>query len=573
MAENEVIVLDSILQRQKANTSPSLSDEEYFELFAFEQMLKNYELSFDELLYGRVGGGDDGGIDGFFCFVDSELLREDTEFEDGKKSPLLEVFLFQAKTSTSFSETSIDHVISTVADLFDLSKDMKVLTKFYNAKLIDRAERFRKTYLDLAASHPLLRLSYSYLSKGDTQKIHPKVQNKKDTLIETIRKYFSQADIKADFIGARELLDLSRVERSYTLQLNFLENYLSRGADNYVVLSSLEDYFRFITDDEDNLRRYVFESNVRDYQGNVEVNKDIMGTLRSEDKLDFWWLNNGITILASRASIVSKTITLDDVQIVNGLQTTQALYDYVKESPQVEERDKNRSILIRIIVIDNAEARDRIIKATNFQTPIPAASLRATDRFQRDIEDYFLHHGLFYDRRKNYYKNVGKPADKIISIPYLAQSVMAILLREPDNARARPTSLIKRQSDYERVFSESTTLDVYFKCAKIMKRLDSFLRGNFPVYSEQEKNNLKFHIAMVAVIFLLGNSYAAKAIESLKDSDIDETIFDEALTTTVRLAQQYSSNLDWTVERTSKSRDFVKYTLENIPTRETLFKQ
>jgi hypothetical protein len=573
MAENEVIVLDSILQRQKTNTSPSLSDEEYFELFAFEQVLKNYELSFDELSYGRVGGGDDGGIDGFFCFVDSELLREDTEFEDGKKSPLLEVFLFQATTSASFSETSIDHVVSTVADLFDLSKDMKVLTKFYNAELIDRAERFRKTYLDLAASHPLLRLSYLYLSKGDTRKIHPKVQNKKGTLIETIRKYFSQADIKADFLGARELLDLSRVERSYTLQLNFLENYLSRGADNYVVLSSLEDYFRFITDDEGNLRRYVFESNVRDYQGNVEVNKDIMGTLRSEDKLDFWWLNNGITILASRASIVSKTITLDDVQIVNGLQTTQAIYDYVKESPQVEERDRNRSILIRIIVIDNAEARDRIIKATNFQTPIPAASLRATDRFQRDIEDYFLHHGLFYDRRKNYYKNIGKPADKIISIPYLAQSVMAILLREPDNARARPTSLIKRQSDYERVFSESTTLDVYFKCAKIMKRLDSFLRGDFPVYSEQEKNNLKFHIAMVAVIFLLGNSYAAKAIESLKDSDIDETIFNEALATTVHLAQQFSSNLDWTVERTSKSRDFVRYTLENIPPRETLFKQ
>lgn len=571
MAENEVIVLDSILQRQKIKTAPSLSDSEYFELFTFEQVLKNYELSYEELLYGRVGGGDDGGIDGFFCFVDDELLREDTEFEDGMKSPRLEVFIFQAKTSTSFSETPIDHVISTIADLFDLSKDMEVLAKFYNAELIERAERFRKTYLDLAASHPILRLNYLYLSKGDTRKIHPKVQNKKGTLIETINKYFSQAHIKADFLGARELLDLSRVERSYTLQLNFLENYLSRGADNYVVLSSLEDYFCFITDNERNLRRYIFESNVRDYQGNVEVNKDIMETLRSEEKLDFWWLNNGITILASRASIVSKTITLDDVQIVNGLQTTQAIYDYVKGSPQIEERDRNRSILIRIIVIDNAEARDRIIKATNFQTPIPAASLRATDRFQRDIEDYFLHHGLFYDRRKNYYKNIGKPADKIISIPYLAQSVMAILLREPDNARARPTSLIKRQSDYERVFSESTTLEVYFKCAKIMKRLDSFLKNDFPVYSDQEKNNLKFHIAMVAVIFILGSSYSVKNLELLSDSEVDEKILSEALSTTVRMAQKFSSRQDWTIERTAKSRDFVKYSLANTPPIETLF--
>jgi len=307
----------------------------------------------------------------------------------------------------------------------------------------------------------------------------------------------------------------------------------------------------------------------------VEVNKDIMDTLRSEEILDFWWLNNGVTILASRASIVSKTITLDDVQIVNGLQTTQAIYDYVKGKPQIEkqERERNRSILIRIIVIDNAEARDRIIKATNFQTPIPAASLRATDRFQRDIEDYFLHHGLFYDRRKNYYKNIGKPAERIISIPYLAQAVMAILLHEPDNARARPTSLIKRQSDYERVFSESTTLEVYFKCAKIMKNLDSFLRGDFPAYSDQEKNNLKFHIGMVAIILLLGSSYSLKDIEELSDSDVDEKILGESLAKTISLAQKFSSCQDWTIERTAKSRDFITYILENIEPMETLFKR
>ena len=59
MAENEVIVLDSILQRHKNNSETSLSDDRYFELFTSEQVLKNYELSYDELLYGIVGGGDD----------------------------------------------------------------------------------------------------------------------------------------------------------------------------------------------------------------------------------------------------------------------------------------------------------------------------------------------------------------------------------------------------------------------------------------------------------------------------------------------------------------------------------
>ena len=84
---------------------------------------------------------------------------------------------------------------------------------------------------------------------------------------------------------------------------------------------------------------------------------------------------------------------------------------------EVEKEDKERSVLIRIIVTEKAEERDRIIKATNFQTSIPPASLRATERLQRDIEEYFLHNGLYYDRRKNYYKNIGKPQDKIVSIP------------------------------------------------------------------------------------------------------------------------------------------------------------
>jgi AIPR protein. len=105
------------------------------------------------------------------------------------------------------------------------------------------------------------------------------------------------------------------------------------------------------------------------------------------------------------ATIAGKTITLDDVQIVNGLQTTNSIYEYMNTLAKVDDK---RAILVKIIVANKLEARDRIIKATNFQTPVPAASLRATEPIQRDIEDYFLNKDWFYDRRKNYYKNIGK---------------------------------------------------------------------------------------------------------------------------------------------------------------------
>lgn len=484
--DNDIIVLDSILKEKKEQTANSLSDSDYFEIFSSEQLLKNYDLTYDDLFSGKVGGGGDGGIDGFFTLINKKLLSEDTEMGEIGRNPAIEVFLIQAKRSPSFSESVVDRVNTTVADIFNLSNDLKDFESIYNLAFIEKANTFRNAYLSLAARHPELKITYVYASKGDTSSISRGVKNRAKTLEETIKRYFYGVIIEIKFLGARELLDASRIEKSYTLQLKFLENYISRGVDNYVVLSRLKDLSEFVTDEDGNLRQYIFESNVRDFQGTVEVNRDIRYTLESEDNLDFWWLNNGITILASKASIAGKTITLDDVQVVNGLQTTTIVYNHFKEN-RVEE-DK-RSILIRIIVTEDAEARDRIIKATNFQTSIPIASLKATDRIHRNIEDYFLQHGWFYDRRKNYYKNIGKPVDRIISIPYLAQAVMAIILREADNARARPSSLIKRESDYERVFSESISPTIYLLCAKTIKRIDNFLRN---ISGPQLKINFKF---------------------------------------------------------------------------------
>jgi hypothetical protein len=55
------------------------------------------------------------------------------------------------------------------------------------------------------------------------------------------------------------------------------------------------------------------------------VNEDIKVTLLNIDSPDFWWLNNGVTILATGASVVGKSIQIEDIQIVNGLQTSESI--------------------------------------------------------------------------------------------------------------------------------------------------------------------------------------------------------------------------------------------------------
>jgi len=563
MADNDIILLNNILEQKKKNVANSLADDDFFEIFTFEQILKNYELSYEEFMSGKIGGGDDGGIDGFFAFINDEMLDEDTDLSAFKKNPTIILFLVQAKRTPSFSEIAVERAITTVEGIFDLTKDMSVLRSIYNANLIDKAEMFRNAYLELAANHPVLQVNYFYASKGDISNIHPKVRHKAETLNDIISKKFAGASARNGFMGARELLEMARLEKSYTLQLRFLENYISRGADNYVILSTLKDYYDFVIDKDDKLRRYIFESNVRDYQGEVEVNRDIQLTLESNDKLDFWWLNNGITILASKASIVGKTITLDDVQVVNGLQTTTTIYNHLKGK---NTKDENRSILIRIVVTSDPETRDRIIKATNFQTAIPPASLRATDRIHRDIEDYFLSHNWFYERRKNYYKNLGKQVDKIISIPYLAQAVMAVVLCEPHNARSKPSSLIKRDADYKRVFDNSFNLGMYLFCAKIIKTIDTFIRSYANDYSVHDKSNLKYHLAMLLMFKILKKSkYGSKEIKSVESFELEVTsdILSQSLSELIRLAHEYAASQDnQPINTIAKSKAFVTFLIK-----------
>ena len=564
MTSNEVILLDSALSQKRAQLPQSLSDADLFEFFCFEQTLKKYDLSYDETCYGKVGARGDGGIDGLFTFVDGDLLSEDTGLSEVKRGASIDVVVIQAKRSASFSESAIDRINTTISDLFNLENELSDFSSIYNTDVIEKIEKFRSAYIDLAARHPKLTIRYIYASKGSKENISSGVNNRAKILKENTESLFPRSCVEVGFYGARELLDALRVERSYTLQIRFFD-HLTRGEYDYIILTSLKDYYEFIIDESGYLRRYIFESNVRDWQGDVEVNKDIRKTLDSDDDMDFWWLNNGITILTSHASIVGKMIALDNVYIVNGLQTTVTIYDYFKEKGSIDDKDKDRFVLLKIIVTGDNIKRDRIIKATNFQIAIPVASLRATDPWQRDIEEYFLSKGLYYDRRKNYYKNIGKPADKIIGIPYLAQAIMAVILKKPDYARARPTSLIKLEDDYGQVFSRSLGFGVYLACASIMKRVDAFIRNYATQYSMRDKTDLKFHILMTLIAKLTGTKdYQVADVEALQEVDIQQDILDETVSEVVESARSYSESQDLPIERIAKTRDFVTYVIERI---------
>jgi hypothetical protein len=97
MANNDQIILDQILEQQRSQRSPSASKASFFETYVVEQVLKNADLSDEEVESGLVGDGGDGGIDGIYIFANGDLVREDFDTSTLKKNISLEVVIIQSK--------------------------------------------------------------------------------------------------------------------------------------------------------------------------------------------------------------------------------------------------------------------------------------------------------------------------------------------------------------------------------------------------------------------------------------------------------------------------------------------
>ena len=56
MGPNDIIILDSTLAQKKTSVHATLDDDTYFSLFSVEQILKNFDLSYEEVLGGMWWG-------------------------------------------------------------------------------------------------------------------------------------------------------------------------------------------------------------------------------------------------------------------------------------------------------------------------------------------------------------------------------------------------------------------------------------------------------------------------------------------------------------------------------------
>lgn len=544
MHETDLAVLNDILAEVQKSLDPTMPQDEFWEFFAAKEILRDRQLSPDDIQSGIVGQKQtvkesDGGIDGFYIFVNGTLIRDQYEAENiGHKTGIdLDVMIIQSKISPSFSLQAINRLSNTCESIFKFNIQPAEFAEKYNARLMDAIVRFRTVHKTVLTRQPTINVYFFYATKGDAGTTEGLLRKKADELQNNVKSNLATVrTCEFAFIGARDFIDLWNAPRKCQFSLRVLQSFPD-GKGGYVALVELGEYYKFITEN-DQLRDFLFESNVRSYEGNGQVNKQIKETLENKSLgIPFWWLNNGITIVTTHITPGSPDFVIHDPQVVNGLQTSEVLFRYFKES-QCNPIEETRQTLVKIIKPPSDEVQDRIIRATNSQTKIPLQFLRASDDFQRDIEIRFKAAGLYYDRRKNTWRNLGVKLPFIVGVSELAQCVASIILLEPDHARARPSRYFKEEALYKKAFNPKRPIEEYITCARIKKHADRLLK----TFADDDDviADLKFYVMTV-----VGNSMFKKdkkAFRALDVSKIADTVWMEAWAKVLRIYQKYGAN-------------------------------
>ena len=553
MSKNAQILLESLIEQEFQNNDNYSSISDYFEFFSASQILKNQGLSDDEVDNGIVGKGLDGGCDSIYLFLNNLLITPDVvEHISAPKDSILEMIIIQSKKTTSFGEDAVMKWKTISGNLLDLSKTTTDFMTRYNADVLEAFTTFRDTYTRLITSRVKLKFKFYYATLAS--ELHPNVIQQAEELKDTIKGLFPNAVVEVIFVDSDALFDMYNAVIENRVNLKFADIPISPNQKNYIALVDLKSYFNFIVNDEGDVRKSFFDSNVRDYQGKNNVNSSISETLHRADDNDFWWLNNGVTVLASEATLVNnRELQIVNPEIVNGLQTSMEIYNYFSENREALESEK-RSILLRIIVPDNEESRDQIIFATNNQTNIPKATLRVTDPIHLQIEMYFKSRGLFYDRRKNYYKNQGRKPAEIVGVSFLAQCLITIFLKKPDYARARPSTLLNDEKTYNELYEKNNDLEVFYRVALPGKKIQRNVRSGSD-YSSAEKSDILYYVLYAVIADVLGKKNITPAdIKNLDIDSITDTLIEDIRNRVYEIYKQHGGN-----GRVAKSAEFIQY--------------
>jgi len=188
MQDTDLTVLDEILAQQKSEQDSEMEDNEFFEFFTAQQILRDYQLDPEEIKSGVVSQlaksglpGTDGGIDAIYLLVNGRLIRDldqAQELKTLKQNIVFDVIIIQSSLETGFSLDRILRLKDTSENIFRIERQPETFSETYNEELLDHIKRFREAHRALITKHPVIQVSYFYATRGDSSKVALDIEKK-----------------------------------------------------------------------------------------------------------------------------------------------------------------------------------------------------------------------------------------------------------------------------------------------------------------------------------------------------------------------------------------------------------
>ncbi|MFD3794195.1 AIPR family protein [Streptomyces californicus] len=541
------------------------SEAQQFELYVTANYLFPYVRDDVEQIERAVlGGGTDEGIDIAAVVVNGQIVFEPSEIDDlisDQASNTAKVLFIQAKTSESYDSKLIAkflHGVEAVTKYAIKAKSVKLPPALVDlAALIDRiaenGDKFQDTRIPC-------ELFYVTTSSNDGKRAQQELQVTE--AIDRIRALGIYSETLHLNTHGHDALAAKLKERHgpQNIRFNFEKRQTIPATDQvseaYIGLLSGTEVMTLLTDENGSVRPGIFDDNVRlDLGAHNPVNTRISGTLRSDDREHFPFLNNGLTIIATSLQGSGDRFFISGYQVVNGGQTSHQLVrwansDAVKTKPSLL---SDLWIPVKIVSSDDAGVRTRVAIATNLQTPIGSTDIQASSQMAKDVEEYFNQSGVSGLRylRQNQHASLDFPRTRIVTTPELNRAVAATLFGESSRAIGAPKEL---EAESSFVWDEYA-VEAYYYASWILYRVDRFFART------PDSNTLKaakYHIAMMVSalttpklvpIFETPDPEAArgqlKGARRLNFKVSESERIEVAIATAVRLAtEQFQSVLD-----------------------------
>lgn len=528
----------------KSAGAENLSESKQFDYFCTHTLVAPATSGTIDFPNVVTDGGDDAGIDAAAIIINEQLITDidlAAELLETNRNLDVQFIFIQATTSSSYSASKFRDLVDGVSDF--VSADPRLPRNDAIQNLADIAQLIINSPGSLR-DNPSCHVYYCYLGRlGDLPNKHQKSWDKQTDSLRDLNLFSDELSVQV--LDARQLQKKHRnlihgTEREFNFEQRVTLPPVENVVESHLGHLPAEELLKLLEEDDRTLSSALFYENIRDYQGNDNpVNNEMLETLASPTKNQFALMNNGVTIIAKYVRQTGDRFSVKDFQVVNGCQTTHALWQHRTQLDGV-------SVPVRLIATEDENVIADIIRATNRQTEVKEEQFFASSDTLKHLEQYFssqpTQRALYLERRLKQHQNSNVERTRVVPFSALVRSFASLMLAEPHRVTRNYKALHERIPD--EILNPDHQPAVYFAAASALYRLEFFFRNGT---IDRSYSPAKWHLLLASRLEIQTSrpqhlnskqaaSFAEKLIDAYWDPDKSSQIFNSAANCIYRLA-------------------------------------